>query len=176
MANLNSHNFFFSLYTSEAVPQGWSEIFPQFKTGTYSSNADGSVSYNDFGAGVMFIPSGLAYYNTGSGPIPAYAPLIFSFKLYEMQRLDQDLDGIPSYLEDDGDGYIYDYRNTINYASVATNLDDTDGDGVPDFLDIDDDGDGFYHQIRNQKSCNWSSISFCQYSGMHSRRKEKLFR
>ncbi len=91
----------------------------------------------------MFIPSGLAYYNTGSGPIPAYAPLIFSFKLYEMQRLDQDLDGIPSYLEDDGDGYIYDYRNTINYASVATNLDDTDGDGVPDFLDIDDDGDGF---------------------------------
>jgi hypothetical protein len=30
----------------------------------------------------------------------------FSFKLFELQRLDQDGDGIPSYLEDlNGDGY-----------------------------------------------------------------------
>jgi hypothetical protein len=39
------------------------EIFPEFKTGTYSSNTDGTVSYSDFGADVMFIPSGLAYFN-----------------------------------------------------------------------------------------------------------------
>jgi len=137
---------FFSLYTTQAIPlRAWSEIFPQFKTGTYLSNADGTVSHADFGAGVMFIPSGLGYYDSGSGTIPAYAPLVFSFKLFEIQRLDQDGDGIPSYLEDiNGDGYVYDYRNTYNYSTAAAvNADDTDGDTIPDFLDVDDDGDNY---------------------------------
>jgi hypothetical protein len=31
--------------------------------------------------------------------IPSYSPLVFCFK-FELQRLDQDGDGIPSYLED----------------------------------------------------------------------------
>ncbi|PRZ28132.1 FKBP-type peptidylprolyl isomerase [Flavobacterium granuli] len=129
----------------QSVIKGWSEIFPQFKTGTYVSNADGTVSYSDFGAGVMFIPSGLGYYSSGSAAIPAYAPLVFSFKLFEIQRLDQDGDGIPSYLEDlDGDGYVYDYRNSGDYPTPPTvNPDDTDGDGIPNFLDVDDDGDGY---------------------------------
>jgi hypothetical protein len=124
---------------------GWSEIFPQFKTGTYTANADGTVSHTDFGAGIMFIPSGLAYYASDSSTIPSYSPLVFSFKLYEIQRLDQDNDGIPSYLEDlDFDGYIYDYRNTINYPTTpAVNKDDTDSDSIPDFLDVDDDGDKY---------------------------------
>jgi hypothetical protein len=137
---------FFSLYTIQPVPlRAWSEIFPQFKTGNYSSNADGTITHTNFGAGVMFIPSGLGYYSSGSGSIPAYVPLVFSFKLFEIQRLDQDGDGIPSYLEDlNNDGYIYDYRNMAHYTSAATiNPDDTDGDGAPDFLDVDDDGDGF---------------------------------
>lgn len=118
--------------------KGWSEIFPQFKTGTYTSNSDGTVSHSDFGAGVMFIPSGLAYYNSGEGLIPAYAPLVFSFKLFEIQRLDQDGDGVPSYLEDiNGDGYM----RTL--ATGVINPDDTDGDGIPNFLDVDDDGDNY---------------------------------
>jgi hypothetical protein len=34
-------------------------------------------------------------------------PLIFKFKLFAISRLDQDGDGIPSYLEDlNGDGYM----------------------------------------------------------------------
>jgi hypothetical protein len=75
---------------------GWGEIFPLFKTGdTPIANADGTVTYNNFGAGVMFIPSGLAYYSTGSGSIPTYVPLIFKFKLFAISRLDQDGDGIP---------------------------------------------------------------------------------
>jgi hypothetical protein len=37
---------------------------PLFKTGDTIANADGTVTYNNFGAGVMFIPSGLAYYST----------------------------------------------------------------------------------------------------------------
>ena len=121
---------------------GWGETFPQFKTGTYTSNADGTVSHNDFGAGVMFIPSGLAYYNSGSGSIPAYSPLIFSFKLYEIQRLDQDGDGIPSYQEDiNGDGYMR------ILATGVVNPDDTDGDGIPNFADVDDDGDNYTTKI-----------------------------
>ncbi|MDN3677746.1 FKBP-type peptidylprolyl isomerase [Flavobacterium paronense] len=149
------------------VIRGWSEIFPQFKTGTYSGNPDGTTSFNDFGAGVMFVPSGLAYFSNSTGGIPSYSPLIFSFKLYEIQRADQDADGIPSYQEDlatsivnnDGtvsittgvpDGYVY-----VLPEGVA-NPDNTDDgtpilqpDGsykneeVPDFLDVDDDGD-FY--------------------------------
>jgi hypothetical protein len=52
------------------------EIFPLFKTGdTPIANADGTVTYNNFGAGVMFIPS-LAY-STGSGSIQ----LMFNFQI-----------------------------------------------------------------------------------------------
>ena len=117
---------------------GWGEIFPQFKTGDAPiANADGTFTYNNFGAGVMFIPSGLAYYATGSGTIPTYVPLVFKFKLYAIERLDQDNDGIPSYLEDlNGDGYFGRFKTGV------VNPDDTDGDGIPNFLDVDDDGDG----------------------------------
>jgi len=133
--------------------RGWAEIFPQFKTGSYASNLDGTVSYFDFGAGVLFIPSGLAYYSTSTGGIPSYSPLVFSFKLCEISRLDQDGDGVPSYLEDIGtantdefgvvtivpniaDGYV----NFV--ATGLDNADDTDGDDRPDYYDVDDDADG----------------------------------
>jgi hypothetical protein len=126
-----------SFFDLSSTITGWGETFPKFKTGTYTSNPDGTITYNDFGAGVMFIPSGLAYYNSGSGSIPSYSPLIFSFKLYEISRLDQDKDGIPSYQEDNGDGYVY------YLATGVENIDDTDKDGIPDFLDVDDDGDKY---------------------------------
>jgi hypothetical protein len=150
---------FFSL-TNTIV--GWSEIFPQFKKGTYTSNADGTVSYADFGAGVMFLPSGLAYYASGSGTIPSYSPLVFSFKLFEIQRLDQDADGIPSYLEDlNGDGYVYDFRNTINYpTAIASNPDDTDADGIPNFIDVDDDGDNYTTKLEIKDPISGLSIPF----------------
>ncbi|PXY39579.1 FKBP-type peptidylprolyl isomerase [Flavobacterium cheongpyeongense] len=123
--------------------RGWGEVFPEFKTGTAIGKEDGNISYKDFGAGVMFLPSGLAYY-TANNSIPAYRPLVFSFKLYKMQRLDHDKDGVFDYQEDiNGDGYVYDYRNTTLYPNAPVNLDDTDKDGVPDFIDIDDDGDGY---------------------------------
>lgn len=61
---------------------GWQEIFPEFKEGI-SSAGNQNV---DFGSGVMFVPSAFAYYNQslGNGAIPAYSPLVFSFKLYEV--------------------------------------------------------------------------------------------
>ncbi|HEX8562729.1 MAG TPA: FKBP-type peptidylprolyl isomerase [Flavobacterium sp.] len=122
----------------ESVIQGWREIFPQFRPGDRTSVVGEPNLYTDFGAGVMFIPSGLAYYNNLQGSIPAYAPLIFSFKLYDVNRLDQDSDGIPSYLEDlNGDRYI-----RYNEEGVANTEDDTDDDGIADYLDFDDDNDG----------------------------------
>jgi hypothetical protein len=43
---------------------------------------------------VSFIPSGLGYFSQGQNSIPAYAPLIFSIKLYEI-NIDSDVcDGI----------------------------------------------------------------------------------
>ena len=137
---------FFELYDEVVV--GWSEIFPQFKMGTSVVNENGKVTQNDFWAGVMFLPSGLGYYNTGKGTIPAYAPLIFSFKLYNLERKDQDNDGIPSYQEDlDGDGYMYFYSSKVSYPTLPEDAiryaDDTDQDGVSDFYDTDDDGDKY---------------------------------
>jgi len=148
--SINPQNYF----NLTSVIRGWSEIFPQFKTGTYSGNLDGSTSYFDFGAGIMFIPSGIAYFGSATGGILSYSPLIFSFKLYEIQRIDHDGDGIFSYQEDlatstvnsDGtvtvtegvpDGYVY------SLAKDIINHDDTDSDDIPDFLDVDDDGDFF---------------------------------
>ncbi|MBB4804271.1 hypothetical protein HNP37_004358 [Flavobacterium nitrogenifigens] len=155
---------------------GWSEIFPQFKTGTTTYNADGTASYKDFGAGVLFIPSGLGYYAyppSGSS-IPAYSPLIFSIKLYDYKRMDhenngysngqflEDPDGIYDYQEDlNGDGYVRDFRNTTLYPNSPVNPDDTDGDGIPDFLDKDDDGDGFFtrYEITKPTDAAFSGLS-----------------
>lgn len=147
-------------YANEnTVIQGWSEIFPKFKTGTSKTDpSSGVITYQDYGAGAIFIPSGLAYYAEGKGTVPSYAPIMFNIKLYDLQRMDNEYtvssstgrpvfigDGVPDYLEDvNGDGYLYDFRDKVKYPNPPANLiDDTDGDGVADFLDFDDDGDGF---------------------------------
>jgi len=145
-----------SFLSLNGVITGWSETFPLFKTGTAVINADGTVTNTDFGAGVMFLPSGLGYYSSGSGSIPAYSPLVFSFKLYDIQRLDQDNDGVFSFQEDrDGNGFMYDYRSTVNYPTAPADLikyaDDTDKDGIPDYLDIDDDGDNYTTKLEITK-------------------------
>ncbi|MFL9831589.1 FKBP-type peptidyl-prolyl cis-trans isomerase [Flavobacterium sp. ST-87] len=162
-------------YTQTAgvpVIRGWSEVFPEFKTGNYEESGlgDGTLVYKDFGAGVMFLPSGLAYYGSGSGSIPSYTPILFSFKLYELRRYDHDNDGIPSYLEDiDGDGYL-------PLSSSADMKDDSDGDGIPDYLDADDDGDGFLTRREitvNGKLIPFESIPDCSGNTTNPDRKKK---
>ncbi|MBA6154585.1 FKBP-type peptidyl-prolyl cis-trans isomerase [Gelidibacter maritimus] len=108
---------------------GWREVIPEFKTAEgFVENGDGTVTFTNYGLGVMFLPSGLGYYGEPKGSIPAYSNLIFTFELYQSEVMDHDGDGIPSYMEDlNGNKNLYD--------------DDTDGDGVPNFLDPDDDGD-----------------------------------
>lgn len=130
----------------ESGIKGWSEIFPKFRPGDYTSSPGEPVNFTDFGAGIMFIPSGLGYFNASQSAIPAYSPLIFTFKLYDMTRLDQDGDGIPSWLEDiDGDGYLR------VLGPDWTNPDDTDGDLAPDYLDLDDDGDNVLTIVENRR-------------------------
>lgn len=157
---------FFSLLSTIS---GWGEIFPQFKTGTNTPNADGTVSNFDFGAGVMFLPSGLGYFNSGSGAIPGYAPLVFSFKLFEIQRLDQDADGVPSYLEDlNGDNYMK------IVATGVVNPDDTDGDGIPNFIDKDDDGDNYATAFEIKNPATGAAYPFADIPTCTSGKKNYL--
>ena len=115
--------------------RGWQEIIPLFREGVYNDipNNPNPATYSDYGAGVMFLPSALAYYNrppASSNPvIPSYATMIFSFKLYRADDVDTDLDGIMNRFE------------TVEGTDIANY--DTDGDGIPNYADTDDDGDGF---------------------------------
>lgn len=112
-----------------AVIRGFREGLPKLKTGTYTIQNDGIPVFKNYGQGIFFIPSGMAYFSRTSAGIPAYSPLIFKIDLLTLNPTDHDNDGIPSYLEDpDNDG------NPLN--------DDTDEDNIANFLDSDDDGDG----------------------------------
>jgi len=113
--------------------QGWREILSKFKTaeGDGILNPDGTVSFNNYGLGVMFIPSGLAYFNASTSGVPAYSNLVFKFELYRSSPNDHDGDGVPSHLEN------------LNNNQDAFD-DDTDEDGTPNFGDQDDDGDGVF--------------------------------
>lgn len=112
----------------EDVIRGWQEIMPEFKTGTFSTNSNGSISFDDYGAGVMFVPSALGYYNSSLANIGSYSTLIFNFKVYSQRSRDHDRDGFLS----------KDEYGDFNSAPI-----DSDGDGTPDYLDTDDDNDGF---------------------------------
>jgi len=97
----------------------------------FTENNDGTITFNnDFGFAAVFIPSGIGFF--GSPPVGtglgAYQPLIAEFQLYKSVESDHDQDLIPTYLEDiDGNKLVRD--------------DDTNNDGVPNYLDTDDDGD-----------------------------------
>jgi hypothetical protein len=114
------------------VVKGFQATLIEFNGATgFTENPDGTLTFDDFGIGAVFMQSGLGYYNTppvGSG-IEFYDQLIFTFQTYAVEKTDQDLDTILSEFEDlNGNGNELD--------------DDTDNDGFPNFNDPDDDGDG----------------------------------
>ncbi len=113
----------------ELIP-GWRMVMPEFNAASsFEINGDGTISYSDYGLGMMFLPSGLAYFSAPPFGVDAYANLIFKFELFQTEVNDHDNDLVPTYLEDvDGDDNIY--------------TDDTDNDDLPNFIDSDDDGDG----------------------------------
>jgi len=125
-------------------------------------NPDGTTSISNAGAGVMFLPSGLGYFNSAREGIPPYSPLIFKIEvgLY-IEDTDYDNDGVPSILEDvDGDGDVTndntdeDQERSSGLLFLANHLDDDDDqDGTPTREEIiidalgnltfpDGDGDG----------------------------------
>ncbi len=111
---------------------GLQEAMIEFKgAGNIISNPDGTLTFEDYGIGAVFIPAGLGYYQypPATGGLNSYDQLIFSFELFESEVADHDGDGIPSYMED------------LNNNSILLD-DNTDGDTTANYQDIDDDGDG----------------------------------
>jgi FKBP-type peptidyl-prolyl cis-trans isomerase FkpA len=116
---------------SSIAVRGWLYGFTHFKGGENITD-NGPITYQNGGKGILFIPSGLAFRNLGSGPIGANANLVYYINLLDIvENTDHDNDGLASYLE-------------IADASVESDprLVDTDEDRVPNYLDNDDDGDG----------------------------------
>ncbi|MDG1779198.1 MAG: hypothetical protein P8H23_07640 [Flavobacteriaceae bacterium] len=110
---------------------GWNRVLPQFKTAsTFTTNDDGTVIFENYGIGVMFLPSGLGYFNNAVSGISAYSCLTFKFELFQHKVMDHDNDFIPSYMEDEDDNL-----DVFN--------DNTDNDRFNNFSDNDDDGDGY---------------------------------
>lgn len=133
-----------STYTWQYLPfflRGYAAGVSNFNVGgDVISNPDGTVEIVGSGIGIMFLPSGLAYYNNpplGSG-ISNYDPLVFQVNTgLFIKNTDYDNDGIPSIMEDlNNDGNLSN-DNTDESAELAS------GFGfVANHLDRDDDQDG----------------------------------
>lgn len=115
------------------IIKGLARTLTEFRGASqYVENPDNTIDFSDdFGIGAAFIPSGLAYFANPpiSSVIPQYAPLIFTFQLYETVQGDPDEDSVPSIYED------------LNEDKLLGN-DFSDADNIPNFSDADDDGDG----------------------------------
>ncbi len=112
------------------VIRGWTYGITNLLGGVNNTMVNEPLSFSGTGKGVLFLPSGLAYRNVGTGStILPNEILMFYVELNDIiVDTDSDLDGVPSILEDlDKDGKPWN--------------DDTDEDGTPNFLDTDDDGD-----------------------------------
>lgn len=123
---------------SAGTRRGFGNGMEYFQTGMGPiENGDGTISYEGFGIGAIFMPSGLAYFDISpSSLIPSYSPLIFKVDAFAYEEdTDFDGDGIPSILED------------LNNDGNLDN-DNTDGDTEPlgvflaNYNDTDDDNDG----------------------------------
>ncbi len=153
--------------------RGYSEAVSKFSAGSnILVNPDGTSEISDRGVGIMFIPSGLAYFNNSSIPnVPQYSVLVFKVDTgLFVAETDYDNDGIPSIMEDlDGDGNLAndntdrEQEEDLRIGFFPNHLDpdddddgtptrdeisdedgniifpypDTDGDGIPDYLDRD---------------------------------------
>lgn len=129
--------------------EAWQEIMPLFKTGIYvdEPGSPDPARYEGYGAGIMFVPSGLAYYNAppSGSTLKEYTPVIFSFKLYDLEYTDFDADGVLNKYETEQgiDVELITDKKAIEEGMLDIKYHDTDNDGFPNYLDSDDDGDGY---------------------------------
>jgi len=139
--------------------EGFREGISELRTGKFTENSNGTIAYTSFGVGLFFIPSGIGYFGNVNSGIPEYSPLIFTVKLMTHSDTDHDNDGILSIFEDidgdnkpfgddsdgdnlwnmydvddDGDGILTANEIDKNNDSI---IDDTNNDGIPDYLDPD---------------------------------------
>jgi len=141
-------------FENNNVVPGFRQILTQLKTAeSFSDNPDGTISFNNFGNAIVFVPSGLGYFNTSPANIGSYQNLIFQVQLQSLYYRDQDRDGIKS-------------NNEVYGDNLDVWKQDSDGDNIPDFLDIDDDGDfvltkieikdpdGNYYDFESIPDCN----------------------
>jgi len=111
------------------VIRGFRYGLQYFSPGNFIQRENGTIDFNQFGRGLIFMPSGLGYFNSAQTNIPTYSPLIFEVSVFTINRADHDNDGVLSIHEDpNNDGNPYN--------------DDTDEDGIINMYDEDDDGDG----------------------------------
>jgi len=116
--------------SSVSTISGFRQIISKIKTEeSHSEYSDGTVNRINFGNVLVFVPSGLAYFSGSRENIAQYSPIAFQIKLFDSRERDHDKDRISNKYED-----INDNNDFFD--------DDTDGDKIPDFLDVDDDGDG----------------------------------
>ena len=106
-----------------SVVRGFREGVTALRPGNFLIDQNNLPNFENYGKGVIFLPSGLGYFSSSAGSIPTYSPLIFKIDLYLVKRTDHDGDGILSSNEYDnnGDGIP----------------DDSDQDNIPDYLDSD---------------------------------------
>ena len=116
-------------FDTATVIRGFRYGLQYFSPGNFIQREDGTINFNQFGRGLIFMPSGLGYFNSPQTNIPTYSPLIFEISMYTTNKADHDNDGVFSIDEDPNkDGNPYN--------------DDTDEDGIINMYDEDDDGDG----------------------------------
>jgi hypothetical protein len=129
-------------YTWQYLPfflRGYSQAVSKFNVGdAIVENPDGTTEITNAGVGVMFLPSGLAYFNGSSNGIPTYSPLIFKISTgLFIPDTDYDGDGIPSIMEDlNGDGDVTNDNTDFKQEEAIRSP------AFPNHLDPDDDEDG----------------------------------
>jgi len=122
-----NESYFWANLNGAVIP-GWSYALPNYKAGVNVSQVGSPISFENMGTGVFFLPSGLAYREAAQLLIPSSSPLTFHIEMAMIKRSDQDRDGV-----------FTKYENLDNDEEYSD--DDTDGDGVPDYVDFDDDND-----------------------------------
>jgi len=132
-------------------------------------NDDGTLTFDNFSVGAVFIPSGLGFFASPppDSSLGVFDNIVFTFTTLRAIVTDHDGDGILSRDEDlNGNEFLFDddtdEDTAVNYNDiddendgVPTRLEivldddgnfvsflDTDNDGIVDYLDTDDDGDG----------------------------------